>query len=185
MYGFEHEMSVFIKFLLYICSASIILSPVGVAVVSKVIYLINTKIRNIYVDESRYLLAKTRVGSAIITIVFILGVVYFPFAFLNCGTYDFGSIFEKNSYTEDFYVYVGERFNTTKQYKVKATIRKTSFKFEPHYYIKKLYLSNGGYISFADDISLGEEVYPYVQTEVTDYNSDESYYVMLTNQKAS
>ncbi len=181
MYEIKYEAVQFARLFLTSCSTSTFLSPIGIAVVSKIIYLINTKIRCIYVDESKYLLVKNRTASVITTIVFLLGIFYSPIAFFNCGTYDFHNIFEKSSYTEDFYVYVGNRQNATKQYKVKAAIRKISDNFESRYYIKKLYWANGGYISFSD----GQRVYPYFSTDVEHYDSDTTYYVMLTNERVS
>lgn len=183
MNGFEYEAARLTKSFLTMCSWLIIL--IGIPVVSKIIYLINTKIRNIYVDEDKYLLVKNRTASAIITILFMLGILYSPIAFFNCGTYDFGGIFEKHSYTEDFYVYVGDHPNATKQYKVKATIRKIWFENESRYYIKKLYWTNGGYINFSDGHTLGERIYPYFTTDVAHYDSDTTYYVMLTNERVS
>ena len=121
--------------------------------------------------------------SVLVTVAFLIGLSYTPFAFFNCGNTEIGSIFEKNHYTEEFYVYLTENRKSEKRYKVKATIVKQNASItEDRYFIKKVYWENGGSHNFSTGGVVGERIYPYVETDCEDENGD-IYCILLTNEK--
>lgn len=126
---------------------------------------------------------ESKKANFLIIVVFLIGMAYLPFSLFNCGNTTFGSVFEKRHYTEDFYVFITDNRSTSKRYKVRATIEKTSPSItENAYFLKTVYWNNGGYISFANSGYLGKQVFPNEETNVTDiYGND--YYVTLTAEK--
>lgn len=136
----------------------------------------------------------------IIETIFIIGIFVPPYSWLNKGTTTIGSVFEKDYYEEQYYVYIRKNTDSSKSYKVPADIRKGSYEYEDFdengnsvfyelgegYFIQKIYWDNGGFLTFPDDFLDGSascEIYLWEETYCTDIN-DEGYYITLTNEKA-
>lgn len=119
-------------------------------------------------------------------ILLVVGILLSPPVFNLYANTDIGSILEKESYKESYYVYIREDMNEAKAYKLKADIVKRTYKFEPHYYLEKVYWGNGGYLTYfvqGGRVKDSAQVYPGIEASVTD-KQDKTYYVTLTKEKA-
>lgn len=173
-------ISDFPKIILLVCSLLLLYTtPYIVGLLYYKIKAYITKHKNIKTD----FVVDSKKANFLIIVVFLIGAAYLPFCLFNCGNTTFGSIIEKNHYTDDFYVFITDDNSSSKRYKVRATIEKTSPSItESAYFLKIVYWNNGGYISFSDSSYLGEQVFPNEETIVTDHD-DKDYYVTLTTEK--
>lgn len=139
-------------------------------------------------------------GVILCEIILLLGIIFYPPIFERLGNTNIGSFFEKESYEEQYFVYIRESGNKSKSYKVKADILKSNYghpsweddgeeTYDIHgngYFIKKVYWSNGGYLNFEDYDHWGypteNQIYPGKETLCYDSN-DDGYYIFLTNEK--
>lgn len=122
-------------------------------------------------------------------ILLVIGILLLPPVFNLYANTDIGSILEKDSYEESYYVYVREDMNKAKAYKLKADIVKRDFVDDPYikcYYLEKVYWGNGGYLTFLDadgGVEDSARVYPGIEVSVSD-KQDKTYFVTLTKEKA-
>ena len=144
-------------------------------------------------------------------ILLVIGILLLPPVFNLYANTDIGSILEKASYEECYYVYVREDMNEAKAYKLKADIVKGDYGYSSYtdegeetiviqgngYFLEKVYWGNGGYLTFLDEsdllggdsfggiwlLSPSSRVYPNREVSVTD-KQDKTYYVTLTKEKA-
>ena len=140
-------------------------------------------------------------GALLCELVLIVGLLLSPQFFSRFENTDIGSLLEKDSYRESYYVYVRSDKNEAKAYRLKADIRKGNyghpdftdegewtFRVEGNgYFLEKVYWGNGGYLTFLDEYETPDggssaRVYPDRETRVSDYK-DVTYYVTLTRDK--
>ena len=117
----------------------------------------------------------------------ILGFILSPQVFDKFENTNIGSFLEKETYREQYYVYIRNNDKFSKSYRVKADIFKGPYGYETYtddgeetfvvkgdgYFLEKIYWNNGGYLIFqnSDDFS-GAQLYP-----------GDDYYVTLTTEK--
>lgn len=127
----------------------------------------------------------------------ILGFILSPQVFDKFENTNIGGFLEKETYREQYYVYIRNDDKFSKSYRVKADIYKGSYGYETYaddgedssvvkgngYFLDKIYWNNGGYLIFhnSDGFS-GARLYPGQEAKVTDYHGFD-YYVTLTTEK--
>lgn len=139
-------------------------------------------------------------GILLCEIILVLGVLSSPFVFRHFENTSIGSFLEKESYSEQYYVYIRNNNKQSKAYRCKADIYKGDYGYPSYtdegeetfivqgngYFLEKVYWGNGGYLTFIDDDWLETtspaRVYPGKEVLVTDYHDNE-YYVTLTTEK--
>ena len=131
--------------------------------------------------------------------VLILGIFFSPLVFSRFQNTNIGSFLEKDSYCEQYYVYIRDDATKQKSYRVKADIMRSDYGYEDGegfvvqgkgYFVLKVYWGNGGYLTFVSEDELGitgypdrsVRVYPSSETRVYDYKH-EDYYITLTTEK--
>ncbi len=127
----------------------------------------------------------------------ILGFMLSPHVFGKFENTNIGSFLEKETYREQYYVYIRDNDNLSKSYRVKADIFKGPCGYETYtddgeetfvvkgngYFLEKIYWNNGGYLIFENSGDFSStQLYPGQETKVTDYHNDD-YYVTLTTEK--
>lgn len=133
-------------------------------------------------------------------ILFVLGILSLPFVFQHFENTNIGSFLEKESYEEQYYVYIRSNPKQSKSYRCKADIYRGNYGYPSYtdegeetfiirgngYFLEKVYWNNGGHLTFVDDdfleITSSARIYPGKETLVTDCHDDE-YYVTLTTEK--
>lgn len=139
-------------------------------------------------------------GILMCEIILVLGVLSSPFVFRHFENSNIGSFLEKESYSEQYYVYIRNNNKQSKSYRCKADIYKGDYGYPSYtdegeetfiiqgngYFLEKVYWSNGGYLTFTNDNWLettsSARVYPGKEVLVKDYH-DIEYYVTLTTEK--
>lgn len=129
-------------------------------------------------------------------LLLIIGVLSSPFVFSKFQNTNIGSFLEKESYQEQYYVYLRKDSNKAKSYRLKADIIRGNYGYSSWddgneifvvqgngYFLEKVYWGNGGYLTFEDELeSTSARIYPGRETQVIDVH-DNKYYVTLTTQK--
>ena len=127
-----------------------------------------------------------------ILIVFgILGILYSIIPYTPIANETMGSIFEKEKYTNYYYVNMFTDIDESKNYKVKAEIVsfKNTYEYDDdketirEYHVSKVLWPNGGcssfdYLNWDEDNSLSVGKKVYIKDE-----DDKEWYIELTNQK--
>lgn len=141
-----------------------------------------------------------KTGILLCEVIFVLGTIFSPFVFSNFENTNIGSLLEKDTYQEQYYVYI-RRNNHSKSYRVKADIFKGNYGYPSYtdegeetfiikgngYFLEKIYWNNGGYLTFSDrndcfDGASSARLYLGQEARVIDYHDNE-YYVTLTSDK--
>ena len=142
-------------------------------------------------------------GIILCEIVMVCGILLSPPIYSNFENTTIGSFFEKETYSEKYYVYIRRDNSNAKAYKVKADILKSDYGYPTYtdegeetvaiqgngYFIKKIYWESGGYITFMDEYEElydginSTRIYPNRETSCEDVKGD-TYYIMLTQEKA-
>lgn len=133
-------------------------------------------------------------------VLLVIGILSSPFVFDKFQNTNIGSFLEKDSYEEQYYIYIRNSRKQSKSYRCKAKIYKGDYGYPSYtddgeetfvvqgngYFLEKVYWNNGGYLTFVDDDLLetasSARIYPGKETSVTDYHDNE-YYVTLTTEK--
>ena len=138
-------------------------------------------------------------GVLLCEIILVLGILFSPSVFSHFENTNIGSFLEKESYSEQYYVYIRKDKKQSKTYRCRADICKGDYGYPSYtdegeetfviqgngYFLKKVYWDNGGYLTFTDDddwTKSSAQVYPGKEVSVTDYHDNE-YYVTLTTDK--
>lgn len=139
-------------------------------------------------------------GILLCEILLVLGITSSPFIFCHFENTNIGSFLEKESYREQYYVYIRSNNKQSKSYRCKADIYRGDYGYPAYtdegeetfiikgngYFLEKVYWDNGGYLTFTDDdfleITSSARIYPGKETLITDCHGDE-YYVTLTTEK--
>lgn len=139
-------------------------------------------------------------GILLCEILFVLGILSSPFVFQHFENTNIGSFLEKESYREQYYVYVRSNNKQSKSYRCKADIYRGRYGYPSYtdegeetfviqgegYFLEKVYWNNGGYLTFTDDdwleVTSSARIYPGKEVSVKDYHDNE-YYVTLTTEK--
>lgn len=139
-------------------------------------------------------------GVLLCEILLVLGVLSWPFVFRHFENTNIGSFLEKETYREQYYVYIRNNDQQSKSYRCKADIYRGCYGYPSYtdegeetfvmqgngYFLEKVYWNNGGYLTFTNnelpEIISSARIYPGKETLVTDYHDDE-YYVTLTTEK--
>lgn len=140
-------------------------------------------------------------GILLCEIILVLGILSSPFVFRHFENTNIGSFLEKETYKEQYYVYIRNNNKQAKSYRCKADIYRGSYGYPSYtdegeetfiiqgngYFLGKVYWDNGGYLTFVDDDWLEDtsstRIYPGKEVLVIDYHDNE-YYVTLTTEKA-
>lgn len=140
-------------------------------------------------------------GIILCQVLLVLGILSSPFVFNKIQNTNIGSFLEKDSYHEQYYVYIRKDDNKLKSYRCKADIYKGKHGYSSYtddgeetfiikgsgYFLEKVYWANGGYLTFIDDqleAASSARIYPGKETSVIDYHGNE-YYVTLTTEKVN
>ena len=136
-------------------------------------------------------------------VILILGVLFSRPIYSRFENTDIGSFFEKESYCEQYYVYLRNDSTKQKSYRLKADIIRSDYGYPSYvdgeesfvvqgngYFILKAYWGNGGYLTFVDENEFemigypnkSARIFPGVETKVQDYKGD-IYYITLTDEK--
>lgn len=134
-----------------------------IAIAILIEFIINS-IRGVKYEKPKVRLSKNMIAIISISLLcFIITII--PKTPL--GSTQIDSLFEKSEYTEKYYVLMYPGGAKDKNYKVEADITSTIVGYESgserKYYIEKAYFSNGGYITFYNnmdwnDLKVGEKV---------------------------
>lgn len=142
----------------------------------------------------------TKRGIVLAESIIVLSIIFSPPVFNHFENTNIGSFLEKESYREQYYVYIRSDAKQSKAYRCKADIYRGNYGYSSYtddgeetfiiegngYFLEKVYWNNGGYLTFADDDFLettsSARIYPGKETVVTDCHDDE-YYVTLTTEK--
>lgn len=139
-------------------------------------------------------------GIILCQILIVFGFLSSPFVFGKFQNTNIGSFLEKDTYCEQYYVYIRNNKKQSKSYRCKADICRGDYGYDSYtdegeetfivqgngYFLEKVYWNNGGYLKFTDDdwidFTSSARIYPGKETLVTDcYDND--YYVTLTTEK--
>lgn len=139
-------------------------------------------------------------GVILCQILIVFGILSSPFVFDKIQNTNIGSFLEKNTYCEQYYVYIRNNSEYSKAYRCKADICRGDYGYDSYtdegeetfvvqgngYFLEKVYWDNGGYLIFTDDdlseFTSSARLYPGKETLVTDRH-DNDYYVTLTTEK--
>lgn len=139
-------------------------------------------------------------GILLCQILIVVGILSSPFVFSKFQNTNIGSFLEKESYREQYYVYIRSNKKQSKSYRCKADICRGNYGYDSYtdegeetfvvqgnsYFLEKVYWDNGGYLMFTDDdwieFTSSARIYPGKETLVTDYHGND-YYITLTNEK--
>ncbi|MDP4182051.1 MAG: hypothetical protein Q8942_13305 [Bacillota bacterium] len=113
-------------------------------------------------------------------VITIVGIIYGGVLYVF-GNTQIGSVFEKEKYSEIYYVNMFPDNSKSKNYKVKAEIMVSGGVLDRNFTINKAYFSNGGYITFYNnlyefDIDIGKNI------DITD-DKGRDWKIELTTQK--
>lgn len=145
-----------------------------------------------------------KVGIILCELIMVCGILLSPPIYSKFENTTIGSFFEKKFYCEKYYVYIRRDISKAKAYKVKADILKSDYGYHTYtddgeetviiqgngYFVTKVYWENGGYTVFLDnyddlyDHKTYSRVYPNIETSCENISGD-TYYIMLTNEKAN
>lgn len=139
-------------------------------------------------------------GIILCQILIMFGFLSSPFVFGKFQNTNIGSFLEKDTYREQYYVYIRNNKKQSKSYRCKADICRSDYGYNSYtdegeetfviqgngYFLEKIYWDNGGYLMFTDDdwleVTSSTRIYPGKETLVTDCH-DNDYYVTLTTEK--
>ena len=103
-----------------------------------------------YMFDNKYFRVSNAFAGGVLIFIFIGGIVLFFLwgLFLNqwLGTTTVGSMWAKNNFDTQYYVFIQPENATSKNYRVKGDISRT----DGEYSLNKIYWENGGYLTFTD-----------------------------------
>lgn len=131
-------------------------------------------------------------------LAFMMSFLHLP-RILNIGTTQIGAFYELPQYTESYIVYMSDKPQTAderKVYKLSAEItRAEEVVYETdegreiyglNYHLNKLYIPGGNVLNFESDIGYDSTILtPNKETEIDDFESDNTYYITLTTIRSS
>lgn len=165
-----------------------------------IVYLIKAKKSGTQLKEYVGTFLSKKAIIIICEIIFVLGIISSPLIFTHFENTTIGSFLEKESYNEQYYVYIRSNNKQSKSYRCKADIYRGNYVYPLYtdegeetfviqgngYFLEKVYWNNGGYLTFIDEDCLDDttsaRIYPGKESRCTDLKGTE-YYVLLTHEK--